>query len=186
MFAKAREKARQSSCQSNLKQIGLAMLQYAQDYDERLVSECSNPPATNGYFCWRMRVDPYIKNRQTHICPSSTQSTPTGMLINNTSYAQACHVVSNRAMAELTQPAVQAMLGEGGNQIHLKPFNASGSGPCGNACCTVNGTTSLWNGYYFRHNEGANITYVDGHVKWQKQEFVKGEIIASRLFWFQG
>jgi prepilin-type N-terminal cleavage/methylation domain-containing protein len=36
VFAKAREKARQSSCLSNLKQLGLAVLQYAQDYDEIL------------------------------------------------------------------------------------------------------------------------------------------------------
>jgi len=35
VFAKAREKARQSSCLSNLKQLGLACLSYAQDYDER-------------------------------------------------------------------------------------------------------------------------------------------------------
>ena len=35
VFAKAREKARQTSCASNLKQLGLAMLQYVQDYDEQ-------------------------------------------------------------------------------------------------------------------------------------------------------
>jgi len=35
VFAKAREKARQASCLSNVKQIGLAIMQYAQDYDER-------------------------------------------------------------------------------------------------------------------------------------------------------
>src|SRR5262245_12692940 len=36
VFAKAREKARQASCESNLKQLTLACLQYAQDYDEKL------------------------------------------------------------------------------------------------------------------------------------------------------
>ncbi len=36
VFAKAREKARQSSCQSNVKQLGLAFMQYTQDYDEKL------------------------------------------------------------------------------------------------------------------------------------------------------
>ena len=36
VFARAREKARMASCQSNLKQIGLSMLMYAQDYDEVL------------------------------------------------------------------------------------------------------------------------------------------------------
>ena len=37
VFAKAREKARQSSCLSNTKQLALGMLQYTQDYDERLI-----------------------------------------------------------------------------------------------------------------------------------------------------
>jgi hypothetical protein len=37
VFARARENARRTSCQSNLKQIGLGMLQYTQDYDEKLV-----------------------------------------------------------------------------------------------------------------------------------------------------
>src|SRR5205809_311575 len=37
VFAQAREKARQASCMSNVRQIGLAALQYAQDYDERLM-----------------------------------------------------------------------------------------------------------------------------------------------------
>ena len=38
VFAKAREKARQTSCASNLKQIGLAVMQYAQDNDENLAA----------------------------------------------------------------------------------------------------------------------------------------------------
>lgn len=37
VFARAREKARQASCSSNLKQLGLAFIQYTQDYDERIV-----------------------------------------------------------------------------------------------------------------------------------------------------
>ncbi|MFH1910322.1 MAG: prepilin-type N-terminal cleavage/methylation domain-containing protein, partial [bacterium] len=40
VFAKAREKARQTSCLSNLKQIDLAVLQYAQDYDEMMPRSC--------------------------------------------------------------------------------------------------------------------------------------------------
>ncbi len=40
VFAKAREKARQTSCLSNMKQIGLASMMYAQDYDERLPGSC--------------------------------------------------------------------------------------------------------------------------------------------------
>src|SRR5438128_9990650 len=45
VFAQAREKARQTSCLSNTKQIGIALMMYAQDYDEMLVGYRFNPPA---------------------------------------------------------------------------------------------------------------------------------------------
>jgi len=70
VFARARENARRASCQSNLKQIGLGMLQYAQDYDEKLT--CGN----NGYGgAWAGTMYPYIKSSQIYTCPSDT-STP--------------------------------------------------------------------------------------------------------------
>ena len=43
VFARARESARRSSCQSNLKQIGLGWIQYAQDHDERVVPTLNDP-----------------------------------------------------------------------------------------------------------------------------------------------
>lgn len=55
VFAQAREKARQSTCASNEKQIGLAVLQYVQDYDETM------PIVTAGNFDWTFMVGPYVK-----------------------------------------------------------------------------------------------------------------------------
>lgn len=83
VFARAREKARQSSCQSNLKQIGLAYAMYAQDYDERLprgvgyiaVGTPADPPGTNTVYGLQgefyITLAPYIKNEQIFNCPSS-------------------------------------------------------------------------------------------------------------------
>ena len=73
VFAKAREKARQSSCQSNDKQIGLAWQQYIQDYDERTPNfgGCVNPNVlekTTSVFCYA--VASYMKNQQVMVCPS--------------------------------------------------------------------------------------------------------------------
>ena len=60
VFAQAREKARQSACISNLKQISLAVLQYTQDYDE------TYPPSEDGTNApWHNFVQPYIKNGDT-------------------------------------------------------------------------------------------------------------------------
>jgi len=76
VFARARENARRSSCQSNLKQIGLGIIQYVQDYDEKLPSigtgNPTNSAGTGG--SWAQRIYPYIKSSQLFACPSNTQN----------------------------------------------------------------------------------------------------------------
>ncbi len=69
VFARAREKARQSSCQSNLKQIGLALKMYSADYDETNLRRrpASNSPTT---MFWYNLCQPYVKNTQLLLCPS--------------------------------------------------------------------------------------------------------------------
>ena len=69
VFARARENARRSSCQSNLKQIGLGVLQYAQDYDERMPSTRINN------LNWEVNIQPYVKSYQLFACPSNTRNT---------------------------------------------------------------------------------------------------------------
>lgn len=83
VFAQAREKARQASCQSNLKQIGLAFKMYVQDYDERWLRGDPIDPNANtpgklgsngqdfGFSGWVSNgLIPYTKNQQIYICPS--------------------------------------------------------------------------------------------------------------------
>jgi prepilin-type N-terminal cleavage/methylation domain-containing protein/prepilin-type processing-associated H-X9-DG protein len=71
VFAKAREKARQSACVSNLKQCALAIMQYTQDYDEILPPRKIFDPAKNGDVNWRVVVHPYTKNLDVYTCPSN-------------------------------------------------------------------------------------------------------------------
>ena len=70
VFARARENARRSSCQSNLKQIGLGVIQYVQDYDEKLPASRFNysPPVLHSL------LQPYLKSFQIFTCPSNTQN----------------------------------------------------------------------------------------------------------------
>ncbi len=70
VFARARENARRASCQSNLKQIGLGIQQYAQDFDGW------SPGSTISNVSWPSIIQPYIKADQIFACPSSgtTQS----------------------------------------------------------------------------------------------------------------
>jgi prepilin-type N-terminal cleavage/methylation domain-containing protein/prepilin-type processing-associated H-X9-DG protein len=70
VFARARENARRSSCQSNMRQLGLGLLQYSQDYDETL--PCGvHAPSANGTG-WAGQAYPYIKSTQIYTCPSDT------------------------------------------------------------------------------------------------------------------
>ncbi|MEJ5251747.1 MAG: DUF1559 domain-containing protein [Chthonomonadetes bacterium] len=72
VFAQAREKARQASCISNMKQIALAKLMYAQDYDETLpLNRIFSFDPDLSYVTWRCVVQPYIKNEGAWICPSA-------------------------------------------------------------------------------------------------------------------
>src|SRR5207249_447731 len=66
VFQQAREKARQASCLSNLKQIGTAMMMYQQDYDGKL------PPASN----WMGLSYPYLKSQMVYRCPSLASANP--------------------------------------------------------------------------------------------------------------
>ena len=78
VFAQAREKARQASCLSNMKQISLSVLMYIQDYDEKFpigtVADSSLPSDQQAYSfviggTWFRRVQPYIKNVDVFRCP---------------------------------------------------------------------------------------------------------------------
>ena len=76
VFAKAREKARQASCQSNLKQLMLGILMYTQDYDEKFPffpwgeGYNGNPNSS----VWFKAIYPYVKNLQIYACPSSSRA----------------------------------------------------------------------------------------------------------------
>jgi prepilin-type processing-associated H-X9-DG protein len=68
VFARAREQARKAACQSNLKQLGLAVMMYVQDYDEKYPYAYMN--GSSGVY-WFNVYDPYVKNKQVWVCPTA-------------------------------------------------------------------------------------------------------------------
>lgn len=73
VFARARENARRSSCMSNLKQLGLGLMMYVDDYDEHMPMNGYN--AGGGiYRSWRVSLQPYIKSTQVFVCPSNSNT----------------------------------------------------------------------------------------------------------------
>jgi len=79
VFARARENARKANCLSNMKQLGLAVMQYAQDYDEVLPPTYNGGSTTytlpngnqhTGAVLWPTLLYPYVKNTGVYVCPS--------------------------------------------------------------------------------------------------------------------
>src|SRR5881398_2775644 len=77
VFAQAREAARKASCASNLRQLGLGMSMYIQDYDERFPSWSWGPNNNNGnaeaMTHWHYAIFPYVKNVGIYACPSDAR-----------------------------------------------------------------------------------------------------------------
>ena len=173
VFAKAREKARQSSCLSNVKQLGLAAMQYCQDYDEMYMPRRQPYGAT--YIYWvdlnpanSYLMEPYMKNRQIGECPS---------LKGWNGYAYNVNLISGLvAMSQVKTPAEMLMFVDdtfGGRTAYLP---TQGLANWGANFCNPPGTTSTttppltWgvNTPYGRHNDGVNVAFCDGHAKWMR------------------
>jgi len=152
VFAKAREKARQTSCLSNLKQLGLSCHMYFSDYDENLLHYRHELPG-NTSISWRDMVEPYVKNTQIFICPSRQTEQGYGWNYNYLGWPGMGGCSSNAAatLSEITNTAETIMLGEANYSVVFRP--------------------SLGAAFYdvynrYPHNDGANVCFTDGHAKW--------------------
>ena len=72
VFAQAREKARQTACLSNARQLSTGLYLYAQDYDENIVPASLRPADNSVPVIWSQIVQPYVKNEGIFLCPSAT------------------------------------------------------------------------------------------------------------------
>jgi len=155
VFAKAREKARQTSCLSNVKQIGLGMMMYAEDHDEcyMVVNH------TSGYD-WFPPLYPYVKNRQIFRCPSHRA----GAGEPDTDYALNGLFAHGTSMAQIEMPAEQIAIAErdgGCTETGYHPWPDSGGwGDLGNYSEFESHLATD------RHNGGSNYGFADGHAKW--------------------
>ncbi len=168
VFARAREKARQSSCLSNLKQIATAEMMYQQDYDERTGCYCDTIGASStARMSWCDMLTPYVKNSQVFVCPSSPLRWRTvygpGVAragsygCNITSVGTATvgsftYLYGYRSVSQLQFPAETLLFTECDGDPYVR-FNTGAS---------MQYVATL-------HNEGANVAFFDGHVKWMSR-----------------
>ncbi|MGV3722792.1 MAG: DUF1559 domain-containing protein [Actinomycetota bacterium] len=178
VFARAREAARASSCRSNLKQLATGIQMYVQDYDEVMIgwSGCvatgyhdpANaqgvwPDGTPKIVYWNVQINPYIKNDQVAMCPSTAtrMSTPCGQTVANSyrSNYSLNQFAYGAGLAQFDSPSSTALVVEAQNHYFRQYCNRPDSTCCNGA--TVNGIQTPLN----RHSETHNVAFMDGHVK---------------------
>jgi len=168
VFAKAREKARQSSCQSNLKQIGLAIIQYCQDYDERYPANdpvaydhADGPTLRTAWPGWvSNHLTPYEKNAQIYVCPSGTGWFWSYRNGQNSSYCYNYVSFYGAKMGQINSPASMALMWDSAN-----PWGDYYGGLWDRdiAWYLAQDTSgTCW------HNGMNNFLFADGHVKSNK------------------
>jgi len=187
-FARARENARRSSCQSNLKQIGLGMLQYTQDYDEYFplgggsnlagtdttcqLDGSAGPTEIGSPLGPAMLVQPYIKSTQIFLCPSDTRTVNAAYPGNLCSYGFNANVIGAFNNPSYIKRVNQAKLSQTSYTILCyESLYAPASGRFMTVGCPD------WNLSFYDpapnpdiahiiHNGGADWLLADGHVKW--------------------
>ena len=196
VFSRAREKARTAACQSNMKQIGLAMAMYRNDWDEKPVpgwiantyDQWGNGP---GRSWWNALLMPYVKNLDVFLCPSldvtphwygykevswnpndSTNRFETGIGLN---------WYSNQWVTDqgewfwlkdssIKRPAEKIVC------LDTRPGVVGGPNPSIGRSFQWWVTNTMANdgtGFYFgsaRHSNGTNFLFYDGHVKWMRPD----------------
>ncbi len=188
VFAQAREKARQTTCSSNERQLGISFMQYAQDFDEAL-------PFSKGDSPWTTAVQPYLKSIQVYRCPSDTRtdwaenltemSAALSVGKRRTSYtvngyfvpgeAKAEHGGNFAEMATVQKPASVILFAEGAEL--LAPTNTPWNQVYFHAHLWGNGVSNArWDedkqlpldAVVNRHTGGFNAGFADGHIKFVK------------------
>jgi prepilin-type N-terminal cleavage/methylation domain-containing protein/prepilin-type processing-associated H-X9-DG protein len=158
-FSSVRERSRRASCASNMRQIGLATTQYAQDYDETLLRLQAAP--------WQpAMLTPYVKSGQIWKCPSSSWDVETFdgtdndyMVSYGFNHVGTIDLSTNggRLLAAVAKPTETVAWLE-------NRYLGSNTGVC-IAYPTVGMPGYSAGTPFARHHEKLNVAYLDGHVK---------------------
>jgi len=156
VFARAREKARQASCLSNVKQFALATQMYVQDYDELLPPSITGTPSGALLTTFEL-LAPYTKNEVIERCPSD----PVGAIdltawgLSRYSYCWNMQLFAYRLPPHIPGPPQGPIMSLAQIPYPSETTTFFDGRQQGQAVLTAH-----------RHNEGANVAFLDGHAKW--------------------
>ncbi len=184
VFAKAREKARQATCVSNLKQLGLAQMQYVQDYDETFPTIAWS--LSTGPYRFAYVLEPYLKSKGVLKCPSAGV-----FMYSGTAYdasALLCNYFINAQGAHTLWGYNANWSGDRWDSLPTKlvalqaPSSIVAMGDM-SGVWGIDGPLGVFAPLYYIpawHSGGANFNFADGHVKWYK---VEGSDMPTAATW---
>lgn len=180
VFAQTREKARQASCMSNLRQVGMALMQYAHDNDDAYF-----PPPYSAAVGGRTvalgpaeLLIPYLKNTGVFICPNEPKDLDVRRWVEETAASGGCiggrlgawagtvpylSYAPNRSLFALSLSRVGRL---SDTSVAFDGYTACGGNPPAHA-----GTMLSRPGREPRHQQGLNVAYADGHAGYRKARF---------------
>jgi prepilin-type N-terminal cleavage/methylation domain-containing protein/prepilin-type processing-associated H-X9-DG protein len=176
VFAQAREKARQVGCLSNMKQLGLGLQMYAQDFDETLppandaVRNFGDPAVYGRIPNFAGSLIPYLKSRGILYCPSAIYNVPFAPTLqppnplSDTNY-MGNGVVMGRSLAVIDRPGDIVYCHEHNwrvNHAHLRPITQDK----GKSYVAWHYISQVGEGYNNIHMQGGNLVFADGHAKY--------------------
>ena len=181
VFARARENARRSSCQSQLKQIGLGLMQYAQDFDERMPYDTIQIGGVNNSF--RTSLQPYLKSTQVFNCPSNakTQLDRSGTAGFTVDYA------ANTGYVDQNDPVCGVTCGALGFSNNANDFS-SYAPPHLSSFVSTSETIAVMEtdsghqqkDYYNPYMSGTEMNLYNGHLATSNYLFVDGHVKALK------
>ncbi len=172
VFQRVRENARRASCQANLKQLGLGLIQYAGDNDEALPPGGYSGSGTTT-ITWRQLIFPYVRSTGVYACPSNPYNTLLTDVDSDTFYVSyganesllRSGKTATTALAGVQNPAGIFILGESdgrGYKLNNPPNPPLLSPGCGGCDFPAAGShTDLFAGHVTR----SNWLFADGHVQ---------------------
>ena len=190
VFARARAKARQASCLSNVRQLSLATEMYTQDYDEMLVPSAHRAPAGGGSPpssapIWPAYVRPYVRNEQLFVCPDARSQgwyvevwgergrLPYGLNRDTEDRANGLPLpVPAFEEPSRTIWIADSTPGNTGNPDKMRGFQVTGDRE-------PNTQAAIGK----RHNEGTTVGLMDGHAKWYKSSTIWQLSNSAGLRW---
>ncbi len=173
VFARARENARKSTCQSNLKQITTGFMMYVQDYDERFMDDAAipgftpAPPDTNRAW-WRYKVQPYVKNWKVFNCPSGQANDWSSITVQGQGNYGYNTWLGNQTLAQIQAPADRLLIADARHWAIPACWPGNVAYPTNNAYNPCGASAQAnWIDKNTRHTSGSTLGFADGHVKWR-------------------